>query len=412
MATAKIILKKKMNSKGLYPIVLCVIKDRQVKRISLGIYCLAKDWDSSSSRFKKSYPNYIQRNRLLTKVLEKSYSIIDNFCIDDIDFTLNQFEEAFRGKSKNNMNVSEFWKDKVSDLLKSNRVGNANAYDGVYKSFFKFTARKNIMFKEITSTLLRKYEVFLRSNNNDDGGVAFKMRHLRAVFNDAIKQGVVDRKYYPFEDYKVSQFKGKNVKKALTRSEIRKLELIDVKKYPHLLDTRNFLIFSYYTGGMNFVDMMKLKWCDIDNFRINYTRSKTKGNFSVEILEPVRKVLKYYKAQNRPTDYVLPILLRKDLTAVQIDNRKKKMLKKFNKQLKEIADIQGVNKSISSYSIRHSFATNLKFAGVSTDVISDAMGHANVEITQAYLKTYSNEVVDNEMRKLLEESQISYTTVA
>lgn len=412
MASIKVVLKNKSNSKGECPIVLSIIKDRKVKRISLGLNCLPKDWDSNSLQFKKSYPNYIQRNRLLTKILEKAYSIVDSFRIEEINFTLNQFEETFRGKSKSDLNVSEFWLDKISDLIKSGRIGNANAYDGVYKSFFKFVGVKNIVFREITPTLLGKYEVHLRSINNTDGGVAFKMRHLRAVFNDAIEKGVTEEKYYPFKSYKISRLKGKNVKKALSREDIRLMETIDVEKHPYLLNARNYLIFSYYIGGMNFVDMMKLQWSDVNGDRINYTRSKTKKNFSVLILEPVKKVLEFYKAQNRSTNYVFPILLRSDLTPVQIDNRKKKVLKKFNKDLKEIAKIQDINTPVSSYSIRHSFATNLKFAGVSTDIISDAMGHANVEITKAYLKTYSDEVIDSEMKKLLKEPQPNYNNVA
>lgn len=329
MATVKILLKNKVNSTGEYPIVLRVTKDRKVKRISLGLNCILKDWDPKNLKFKKSHPNYTQRNKLLLQLEQKAYSIIDDFRVDGIDYTLTQFEEAFRGNSKINVTVSEFWLDKVSDLIKSGKVGTSKAYDEVYKSFFKFIGRKSLLFREITPVVLGKYEVYLRSLGNSDGGVAFKMRHIRAVFNDAIKKGVTQEKYYPFKFYKVSQFKGKNVKKALTRDDMKLMESIDVNEHPHLKDARNYLLFSYYVGGMNFIDMMKLTWDDIDGDRINYTRSKTKKNFSVLILEPVKKVLEYYRSQRRLTNYVFPILLKSGLTPVQIDNRKKKTLKKY-----------------------------------------------------------------------------------
>ncbi|CAA0163033.1 Integrase [Tenacibaculum maritimum] len=408
MTTINIILRNKKNRTGEQPVIMRITKNRKSKIISLGLTCKNKDWDTKKNEFKRTYPNASQRNRVLLKLNEKALRIIDEFSLEEIDFTLNQFEERFRDKSSKSISASEFWLEKIEDLNIAGRTGNANAYKDVYNSFFKFRKDKSILFRDITPTILDKYETYLRSNNNTDGGIAFKMREIRAIFNDAIRKGIVQEKYYPFKKYKISKLKGRNIKKALTRKEMRLLETIDTNINPHLIDSKNYMIFSYYTGGMNFIDMLKLTWNDIDDERINYTRSKTKKNFSIQILEPVKQVLEYYKKQNRTTRYVFPILLKENLTPKQIDNRKHKTLRKFNKDLKEIAYIQSVNKNVSSYTIRHSFATNLKFAGVSTDVISDAMGHSNSEITNAYLKRHSNETVDNEMRKLLEEPNIEY----
>ena len=63
----------------------------------------------------------------------------------------------------------------------------------------------------------------------------------------------------------------------------------------------------------------------------------------MKILEPVKKALNYYKSQMIITNYVFPILLKENLTPIQVENRKLKTLKKFNKDLKEIAKIQGIN---------------------------------------------------------------------
>ncbi len=128
------------------------------------------------------------------------------------------------------------------------------------------------------------------------------------------------------------------------------------------------------------------------------------------MLEPVKQIIAYYKTQKRPTDYVFPILLKKNLTPMQIENRKHKTLSKFNKQLKEIAKIQGVEKNVTSYVIRHSFATNLKFAGISTDLIGESMGHHDVSVTKAYLKEFDDDVIDDAMSKLLEEPNLKYAS--
>lgn len=405
MANIKIYLRNKQLQNNLYPIVLRITKNRKSKVISLGWQCKKEDWDMRNSQFKKSQTNYKSKNATLSKLKVKAWKIIDEFAYEDIDFSLAQFEEKFRGKEKKSITVAEFWLDKINDLNIAGRTGNARAYKDVYDSFFKFQKSKHIKFNEITPEFLDKYETFLRARGNTDGGIGVKMREIRALFNDAIKKGIVDEKYYPFKTYKVSKLKGRGIKKALTRDQVRLIENFETDKYPHLIDAKNFFVFSYYTGGMNFMDMLKLKWDNIHESRIQYIRSKTKGKFSTNILEPVREILIYYDAQKRPTDFVFPILLKKGMTAKQIENRKLKTLKIYNKQLKEIASILGIKVKITSYTARHSYATNLKQAGVSADIIGESMGHNNVSVTNAYLKEFEDNIIDDAVKKLLEPQQ-------
>jgi integrase len=403
MASIKILLRDKATKEGFFPIVLKIIKDRKPKVISLGMECLKKDWDEANSQFKKNHPNYIQRNRVLLKLKEKALKVIDGFNIEEVDFTLTQFEDSFRGKKDSNISVRLFWEDKIADLNKAGRTGNARAYLDTMNSFFKFAKNLQLKFRDINVEMLDKYETHLRATGSKVGGIGVRMRELRALYNDAIKRGIVDEKLYPFKTYKVSKLKGSGIKKALTKAEIKKIIDFDELKHPHLAESKKLLLFSYFTSGMNFFDIMKLRWSNIQNGRIVYTRSKTKGNFSVKILEPVRIILDEYKNQNITTDYVFPILLKEGLTPIQIENRKAKKLKQFNNDLKKIAEIQGIESKVTSYVARHSYATNLKESGVSTDMISQSMGHQNVGITTAYLKDFDNNIIDDANEKLLQE---------
>jgi integrase/recombinase XerD len=408
MASIKILLKDKPNSEGLYPVVLRITKDRKNKFISLGMRCLKKDWDDKGLQFKKSYPSFSQGNRALLQLKQKALTIIDGFNLDEIDFTLNQFEEKFKGKERNKITVLEFWEEKISDLALAGRMGNSRAYSDTKKSFFKFCKNNKILFKEITVEMLDKYETFLRGSGGTDGGIGVRMRELRALFNDAVKKSIVDEKYYPFKVYKVSKLKGKGFKKALARDEVQKMEELNVTEHPDLMLAKHLFMFSYYTRGMNFHDMMTLSWNNIDDGKIIYTRSKTKGRFIMKMLKPVVDILEYYKRVNPSTNYVFPILLHEGLTPKQVANRKEKTLKKFNSDLKQIAKIVGIEKPVSSYVARHSYATNLKEMGVSIEIISQSMGHQNVAITSSYLKDFENDVIDDANEMLLMESFPTY----
>ena len=318
MASVKIVLRDKKNKEGLYPIVLRITKERKVKIISLGMDCKLKNWGEKSSQFNKSMPNHIQKNLVLSKLKQKAWTIIDQFNIDEVDFTLNQFEEKFRGKAQSKVTVLEFWIDKINDLNLAGRTGNARAHKDTKNSFFRFCKNQKILFKEITVEMLDKYETHLRSTGSNDGGIGVRMRELRAVFNDAIKKGVVDEKYYPFKTYKVSKLKGKGFKKALSRDEVRLIENLDEAKYPQLREAKQLFVFSYYTRGMNFYDIMKLTWDRVENDKIIYTRSKTKGRFTVKILQPIQDILHYYKELNTDTNFVFPILLKEGMMQIPV----------------------------------------------------------------------------------------------
>ncbi len=401
MTSVKIIQKSNALSNGEYPIYLQVIKDSKVKRISLNLSCLKEEWDGNE--FKRNHPNYIKRNRILNKFKERAYAVIDEFSIDGIDFTLSEFEQRFRNKRRGKaVTVLEFWKERIDDLLLSGSTGNARAYKDVKNSFFKFNKNKNILFRDITPKLLDKYEVYLRNNKNTDGGISLKMRTIRALYNYAIKMGEANVQNYPFRVYKVSKLKGRNVKRALTILEFKRFKALDLSEHPHLTDAKNMFLFSFYTRGMNYVDMMKLEWKNIQDGKISYKRSKTGKIFVIKILDPVQHILDYYKAQNRNTPFVFPILPKVGLKPMQIEYRKDKMLKVFNRQLKEIASIQKIDKTITSYVARHSYATIMKYKGTSTDVISESMGHANLDVTNNYLKEFENDVIDDANEKLLD----------
>jgi integrase/recombinase XerD len=395
----KIVMQNKSNSEGLYPIALRITKNRKKKEIGLGFRCYSDEFEND--RFTKKHKLHKKRNLILSEQVLKALSIIDNFEANKINFTLEEFENRFVGKTKEDVLVFDFFEEIINDKVKSGKTGNARVYKDTKTSLFKFANNRVLRFNDISVTFLEKYEVHLRENNNNDGGIAVKMRQIRALYNDALNRGIAKEEFYPFKKYKISKLKGKTAKRALTIDEVKKFLKINIVEYPHLQNSFNYFIFSYYCRGMNFIDLMKLKWSNIQGENIFYTRSKTNRQFVIKILEPVSKVLNYYKSLKTNSQYVFPIVVNENMTPIQLENRKLKTLKKFNKDLKELSKIAGIESNVTSYVIRHSYATNMKFLGVSSDIISQSMGHSNVEITQSYLKEFENDILDNENEKLL-----------
>lgn len=397
-ATVKIVLDSKPMSNSYHTVYLRIIKDRKRKNLSLGLKCLKEDFENE--QFTKKHKGYKVENELLTNFKSRASQIIRDFQLDNFNYSLEDFEIKFRGKNngEKDINVIGFFNEIIDEMNRAGNISNANAYQSTRDSIIKFKGNK-IKFKDITSTFLEKYEVFLRENGNQNGGISFKMRGLKAIFNRARNRKLIPKEPYPFEDYKVSKLKSNVAKRALTIDEFKKFRDVDLNKHQYLIDAYNYFMFSIYTRGMNFKDMMSLKWSNIQNNRIHYTRSKTKGKFNIEIIKSAQEILTYYKLQNRPTQYVFPILLDEDLTPKQIHYRKQKVLKTYNSRLKEIAVVAEIDAKLTSYVARHSFATILKMIGTSIEKISEMMGHSDVSVTMNYLKEFSNEDLDIENRK-------------
>jgi site-specific recombinase XerD len=402
MVSIKIVLRKKKLSNGKYPIFLRVTRDRKSIFFRTPYISEIKEWNSKQGKFNNNAVDYLNKNRLLLKIQDKVTTIITQLEQVKTYYTLDDVEKALRLDSNPKSKlIYTFWAEIIAEQKFAGRTGNARIHSEVVTSLKKFCGSKELAFDQITPEFLEKYEAWLRSKGGTGGGIGVKMRSIRAIFNTAIKRGQIREELYPFKVYKVSKLKSNGIKKALKLEEIHKIAKLDLSQNPALIDTRNYFLFSFYTRGMNFTDMMTLKWSDIDDERIYYTRSKTKRNFQIKILPPVQKILDYYEAQNRKSKYIFPILLEDKMTFSHLENRKRKILKRYNKRLKEIGELCGISKPLSSYVARHSYANCLKQKGIATDIISESMGHENIAITQAYLKELDNSLVDEAMEVLL-----------
>ncbi|RKN83437.1 site-specific integrase [Ulvibacterium marinum] len=411
MAAIKIVLQKVKRANGTYPIRIRVTKNRKSKFFKTIFQALPEEFDEKAEQFTRKYANYIQSNRVLLKFKDKALKVYTELEYENEDFSLIDFERAFISSTKPAQNIDNFfyfWNDLIEDLNAAGRTGDARIHKHSFAALKKFNGSTQLRFEQIDITFLQKYENQLRSQGGTNGGISVRMRSIRTVYNLAIsrsdaktKIGRMLNENYPFKKYKISRLKSNPIKKALQYEEMMKIVKMDITKYPHLILSHNLFVFSFYTRGMNFTDQMLLEWGQISSNKINYTRSKTKGVFNITILPPVRKILDYYKENCLNTKYVFPILLKDNMTPMQIENRKHKTRKQYNKDLKEIAFHCEIDTNLTSYVARHTFANSLKQLGVATDVISEALGHETLAVTQTYLKDLDSSVIDEASALLL-----------
>jgi integrase len=168
----------------------------------------------------------------------------------------------------------------------------------------------------------------------------------------------------------------------------------------------NLFTFSYLTRGMNLKDMALLTWKkNIIGDKIVYVRAKTSNTKKtldphiIKIEPEIDKILQRYP---KKSDFVFPIL-EPGLTDSTIRHRIKNMLKKISADITEIATELKIEcaDQITHYWARHTYATTLKRSGISTAVISEALGHSSEATTKAYLDKFEQSEIDSTFHHLI-----------
>lgn len=246
---------------------------------------------------------------------------------------------------------------------------------------------QDIEVKSVTSAFIYNLESYLKFEAVYKDNLGIKnnsvvkyFRNFKTVCNYAIKMDLIDKN--PFDKYK-----GKvNATEAvfLTQAE---LNMIEEKNFSvdRLQRVKDIFLFSCYTGYAP-VDACKLTSANIvkdssGQLWVKTNRQKTGIKANVPILPPALAIInKYQFAQNG----LLP----------KISNQK------MNAYLIEIADVAGINKKLTWYTARHTFATTVTLGnGIKIENVSAMLGHTNIKQTQHYAKVLDSSVSED-MQKL------------
>lgn len=405
MASIKVILyTSKLLKNGEHPIMIRFIKDRKPKYISVGHTCHPDQWDFDKELPKRKHPNYRELEILINKKKTEAQKLILNLEDEKQDFSVQEVEQKYRAATKK-ITVLDYLELLIQRLIEEGRVSYATSHKDLRRVLKQFTKNKDFAFSDIDHNFLRKWEHHFQKQGVSQNTIGVYFRTLRSIFNKAIKEGYAKKAYYPFDEYKVSQFKEQTRKRAITKEEIKKIEALVIEQGSSLYNTQQFFLFSFYCSGMNFKDVAQLQWSNFKKvgakLSMTYNRSKTNKLFNIQLLSPAVVIYEYYQSV-RSNDYMFPFLdSTRHNTPISIENRLKKTKKQVNADLKILAERAGIDENVTTYVARHTFATTLKRSGVSVSMISELMGHDSEKTTQIYLDSFEREDLYEATKNLL-----------
>lgn len=399
MTTVDVICYKyKPLKTGELPLKIRVCKDRKTRYINLGVSTKAEYWDFGKNQPKPTCPNRELIEKLISNKISEVKSKIVELKSEDKEFSATTLVENVSNPSKI-ITVGELFRQHIHCLEEEKRTGYRLSIQQTYNSLLKFNKHLDIPFSDMDCNWLRRYETWLRKQNKSENTIGIRFRNIRMIFNLAMDLELVKSENYPFKKFKVSKLYQETVKRALSKGEI-----LTVTDYPtagkdfYTKLAINLFTFSYFMGGINFVDMAYLTERNVIDNRLIYHRRKTGKLINLPMQQRAYMVLKEYKKSNEA--YLFPILSSKRKTEQQRLNRLHKVITKVNKALKSIGEELHIPIKLTTYVARHSYATVLKRAGVSTSIISESLGHSSEKVTQIYLDGFENSQIDKAMENL------------
>ena len=351
-------------------------------------------WDSQKGR---AIPNSKQ-NKELNNYLEavKGNIFVKKRELEEQGKILSAevLKKAYLGIDESNLNLLAIFKDHNDKCKLLENIdfapGTVERYETCFKhvkDFMKKKYRKNDMpLNEVTPMFISDFELYLKTTRKCAHNTTTKyIKNFKKIIRIALANGWM--KEDPFRNIK---FHLDEVDMAYLNDEELKLLMNKHFALERLQLVKDTYVFCCFTG-LAFIDVTNLKYTNIEDKNgslwIKVKRQKTKNWCTIPVLEPALKLIDKYRENPRciANGCVLPVLTNQ----------------KMNAYLKEIADLCGINKNLSTHTARHTFATTVTLANhVSMEVVSKMLGHSSINMTKKYARVV-DDLVSRDMQKLV-----------
>lgn len=285
----------------------------------------------------------------------------------------------------------DFVNGEVERAKQEGRFKVAGNYLTAARSFTKFMGRSSWLFSDMTAEKLDSYQRWLQERNICLNTCSAYMRALRAMHHRALPF----LNTAPFS--KVFTGRTKTEKRCISQAEILQLKALPLQPGGSLSFARDIFLFSFYAMGMPFVDIAYLKKSQLRNGCIYYARHKTGQQIQVALLPAMLEIIRRYEQGD--SVFVFPILSDKvedsvssssvssSSVSAQQHRQYTARLRQYNYNLHQLSKMLGLAKPLSSYVVRHSWASIAYLHHLDISLISKALGHTKSSTTFIYIKS-------------------------
>ncbi len=395
------------NKYGEYTVCIRITKDRKVSLLSTPYSSPKKYWDNKIQRPNGKHYDVDELDKYLDDTISEFKKIMKELSATEDYYSAKQVVDIYSARNQPSVKTSaqpeitfkEFYEKLLNRMEKKGQYKTRETYIASVAWLNKFKKLEDILFTDLTLTFFEELLAFMISKKEEEEKPPFKpstlfgyFKNYLAIMSKAVAENIITPSCTNYKGFKLSQFKVAVNLIAIPASQMVDIMTLKLQPNTSIWNSRNYIVFSFLSSGINLVDMAKLKKENLRDSRIEYIRSKTGERCVFKLNPKTEEILKFYEGYTH-ADYLFPILL-KDYSKKQLHNRVKTVSRIVNKDLKEIARQCRIESNLTFYVGRHTCATELKYSGIPDSAIGEGFGHGSSKSIKNYLKRLPDKNID------------------
>lgn len=374
------------------PVCLRITKDRKSTYKTL-FHIRPQCWDAKE-QCVVNHPNAEILNAIIAQKRAEAEKETCLMILSGESFDISSIRRRIR--NKDSLDFFDY-ADRYCESIRQERYNTYLRIRSIIRKVREFHRSDRLPVGHITKDFLKGFEHYLDDDvGNCRNSIATSMKYFGKLVGNIYRENGLNESSNPFQKthfrFEPSQ------RQHLDAEEVATIRDLELKPGSSIAKAREVFIFECFTG-LRISDILTLKWSNIQEDAISLRMRKTDKQITVPLQKDIRELLKRRKEaalkkriENIRESYVFDYirLLPEQTESQRLASAISASTSQINKQLKTIAKLAKIDKSISTHVGRHSFATMLLTGGIDLPVISELMGHHDIKVTQIYAKVVSS----------------------
>lgn len=383
--------RQKIKKNGMCPLMGRISINAEMAQFSVGLDIDPKLWDAKAYRLTGRSRHAAESNYQIKQLTEKINRYYKQILDEQGYITAELVKNAVGGIGRKKENLLELFQEHNDEYAKQVGITRSQEtmrnYISVYNQTQNFLRThyhaEDIPMRQLELSFIEKFDSFMRI---EQGFTAHTVSSytimLRKIIRRAISQGTLHKN--PFAAYIPEQPPRK--RRHMTREELDKFVNVSIAS-KRVCHTRDMFLFATFTG-LSYADMCNLSEEHIHTEKdgslwIKIKRQKTDSQCNIPLLDIPLQIMEKYKLERKGNKIFNMI----NPTCVNVN-------------LKKIAKLCGIERTITYHVARHNFGTLVTLSqGVPLETVSQMMGHKCFKTTQIYAKL-TRQKVNEDMKKL------------
>ena len=279
--TFRVICRKEIIYKNsTSPLCLLFFQGKRKKAVGLGVSVALKHWDAEAQKVTDDCPDRDNIQFQITAKIKEYSKKIQR--LEALDIPVN-FETLFDAKPARSVGITieGGFKAEIERLESLGKINSATKHKYALQVLNGYKPT-TMALEAVDLDYLKGLELYLRQRGNKDNSIATRFAIFKAIYNKAVKEGKVMVKQNPFTLFQVGSLWAKTRKRAIDKDDIQRLidlEIVEEHTMEYRCLAKDLFLFSYFTAGMNFGDIARLRYKDIVKGRVNYSPATKRRNY-------------------------------------------------------------------------------------------------------------------------------------